>query len=267
MLLTEAYASQRGLSLLPPRPSESSPCAEGHERHPLLGTQPSKVADSHHPLYELPPPPCAALHRTASIAAGDSADGTGKLGRRIRDGVIARGGAGAPLRCAAFMVTLFVLVPTDHSIDEVVAPDDGGREPLGLRTYPSAMDRAHLLSLVRAGRDPSATRWLRGLVLSIVAGSLLGMLTAGILAGAFAMFGGLVGLALGFGAAVGAFLGAFTAAMTGTERARDEVTLLAKSVKKGDVLVQIGPIGRDDPRLAAMRARCDQLDFARAHCD
>jgi hypothetical protein len=165
------------------------------------------------------------------------------------------------------MVTLFVLVPAGHSVLEVLPPD-GLLEPrLEVRSYPRADNRAHLLSLVRAGRDRTATGWRGGLAISIAAGSLLGLTTATILAASFDMFGGLVGLAIGFGSAVGAFLGGFTAAMTGTERARSEVKLLADSVRTGDVLAQLGPFHRDDPRLLAVRLRCDELHFARTQCE
>ncbi len=159
---------------------------------------------------------------------------------------------------------LFVLLPAGRSFDEVLAPPPAERapqRPRQIRSYPPADDRAHLLSLVRAGRDRLATRFARGLVLCIGGGALLGLVTAAILAGSFDMFGGLVGVAAAFGGAVGAFLGGFTAAMTGTESARAEVRELAASVRRGDVLVQVVADAAGRP-FDLMVARCDELGFA-----
>lgn len=138
-------------------------------------------------------------------------------------------------------------------------PDLDGGAQMVVRIYPRADDARHLLSLVRAGRDPVATRRWRGLLASIAGGALLGALTAATLALGFDMLGGQLELALPFGLCVGAFLGAFTAAMTGTEVARDEVRALAAAVRKGDVLVSVaGPPGL----LRALRDRCDAAGLA-----
>ena len=161
------------------------------------------------------------------------------------------------------MAALFVLLPDAAAFDRLCAalpPALGdARAQMVVRAYPRADDARHLLSLVRAGRDPVATRRWRGLLLSIAGGALLGGLTASILALGFDMLGGQLGLALPFGLCVGAFLGGFTAAMTGTEVARDEVRALATSVRRGDVLVSVaGP----PELLRALRDRCDEAGLA-----
>lgn len=163
------------------------------------------------------------------------------------------------------MTTVCALVPHGRSLDEAFAAIDGARP--AVRLYPQATDTAHVLSLVRAGRDRVATRWLRGLAFSVVGGALLGCATATTLALGFEMFGGLVGVAIGFGLAVGAFLGGFTAAMTGTERARDEIRDLASHATNGCVLAQIGPFAPGDERLARLRSRLDELDWPRCNLD
>ena len=68
------------------------------------------------------------------------------------------------------MPTVFVLVPRSRRVDELFDASDAART--SVRLYPPASDRAHLLSLVRAGRDRVATRFLRGLALSIGGGAL-----------------------------------------------------------------------------------------------
>jgi hypothetical protein len=128
---------------------------------------------------------------------------------------------------------VFALLRADWQLDELPTADGAH-----LRRYPRATDRAHLLSLVRDGRDPVATRWLRGTVLATAGGGALGALTMGVLVQGFGMLGGLLDLGVPLGFGIGAFLGAFTAAMTGTQVARDEVRRLAADVVDGDVLLQ-----------------------------
>lgn len=151
---------------------------------------------------------------------------------------------------------LFLLLPHERDLDELLAgmrPELGDRVArLALRRYPRASNRAHLLSLVRDGRDAIATRWIRGTVLAIVAGAMLGTATMGVLTHYFLALGGLLDVALSFGFAVGAFLGGFTAAMTGTQVARDEVRRLADEVRPGDTLLQWS--GDDREALAALAA-------------
>ena len=155
------------------------------------------------------------------------------------------------------MSTLFALLPAGTPLPgELATPPP--------RRYPKADDGAHLLSLVRAGRDRAATRWLPGAVKAVLVGAIIGAITNGVLAGAFAMFGGLVGLAIALGAGVGAFLGGFTAAMTGTEVARDEVRRLAVAVQPGDTLLQWDGVRE---HLVALRAHCERLGFANSLAD
>jgi hypothetical protein len=163
---------------------------------------------------------------------------------------------------------LFVLLPNRCAPDEFLAAIPVvDRSTTPIRVYPIASDRPHFLSLVRDGRDPAATRWLAGTVKCVVGGSALGCATATTLAIGFDMLGGFVGLAVGFGAAVGAFLGGFTAAMTGTERARDELLALIDRATFPCRLLQIGPLPRDDARLPALKARCDEIGAPRCVCD
>lgn len=153
------------------------------------------------------------------------------------------------------MHVLFVLLPVGTAPTTLL---EGVSGELLVRTYPPADSPAHLYSLVRAARDPLATRWRRGLLLAIGIGGALGLLTNGVLAAAFGMFGGLVEIALPLGAGVGAFLGAFTAAMTGTERPKDELRPLLARVQPGQVLLQVAaatPAAR--PALDAVRDRVE----------
>lgn len=140
------------------------------------------------------------------------------------------------------MTTLFVLLPPGAAAADLFAGAGLAERHAGLqlRTYPPASDGSHLLSLVRAGRDRVATRWRRGALWAVGAGAVLGLLTNGVLACAFAMFGGLLEIALPLGLFAGAFLGGFTAAMAGTEVARDELRVLAREVRPGAVLLQVG---------------------------
>jgi hypothetical protein len=138
--------------------------------------------------------------------------------------------------------TLFVLLPESSDLDRILADAPAQLQAmhreLRQRVYPRATDGAHLLSLVRAGRDPVATRWLRGTVLAVAAGAVLGAITNGVLAGVFGMLGGLLEIAIPLGFVLGGFLGGFTAAMTGTEVAIDSVRALSKQVRTGDRLLQ-----------------------------
>ncbi|HEX6810959.1 MAG TPA: hypothetical protein VF384_04975 [Planctomycetota bacterium] len=140
------------------------------------------------------------------------------------------------------MPTLFVLLPEDSDLDRLLADAPATlqalRGSLRSRVYPRATDGPHLLSLVRAGRDPVATRWIGGMVLAVVAGAVIGAVVNGVLAGAFGMFSGLLEIAIPLGFVLGAFLGGFTATMTGTEVAVAAVRHLSQHVRSGDVLVQ-----------------------------
>lgn len=162
------------------------------------------------------------------------------------------------------MRAVFALLPTAADFDALVPGADAMHTALRLRRYPRASDGAHLLSLVRDGRDPIATRWVRGLVLAIAAGGVLGALTMGSLAYFFHMLGGLLGLAVPLGFCIGMFLGGFTAAMTGTQVARDEVKRLADAVQAGDQLVQ----WTGDPgALLAVAERCRAAGLRTAAVD
>ena len=132
------------------------------------------------------------------------------------------------------MSMLFALVPEG----ETTPPNPTG---VPLRRYPRVDGEHHLLGVVRDGRDPHATVWVRGLLLAIGGGAVLGGIVNGTLAYGFDMYGGLTGVATPLGVVVGAFLGAFTAAMTGTQVARPEVRDLARATRSGDVLHQWGP--------------------------
>lgn len=151
-------------------------------------------------------------------------------------------------------VTLFALLPSAASADDLLQAMGVERSRVAVRLYPAADDPRHLLGLVRAGRDPRATRWLRGLLAAMGLGAVLGGSTMAVLAGAAGMFGGLVELALPFGLLVGAFLGGFTAFMAGTESACDEVRALAPHVRRGDVLMQATTT--DAAVLQSLRAAC-----------
>lgn len=159
------------------------------------------------------------------------------------------------------MNALFVLLPAGVHVESLFADAPAellaARAALRLRTYPPATDRAHLLSLVRASRDPVATRWLRGMVAAVAIGAVIGLVTNGILASTLHVFGGLQEIALPLGLFVGGFLGGFTAAMTGTEVARDEVKALAVQVAPGRVLLQAS--AGDGRAIDLLAARCEAL--------
>ena len=112
------------------------------------------------------------------------------------------------------MPVLFVLLPTDAPIDAL--PASAG---VAVRRYPRADDARHLASLVRAGRDPAATRWRRGALRAVLFGAGVGGCVNGLLAGCAGLFAGMLDLAIPLGLGVGAFLGGFTAAMTGMSSA------------------------------------------------
>jgi hypothetical protein len=166
------------------------------------------------------------------------------------------------------MRALFVLLPLPADSERLLADLPQGlaaaRARLVVRCYPPADDERHLWSLVRAGRDPIATRRWRGLGASILLGAVLSTITAAILATAFDMLGGMLQIALPFGLFVGAFLGGFAAAMTGTESACDEVRELAKQVRRGDVLASF--VAGDDLLLEII-ARCAALGIATRRAD
>lgn len=162
-----------------------------------------------------------------------------------------------PARFDACMQVVFVLLPPGSPPDQWLASAPGEAQAalaarhLHQRNYPAADDGPHLLSLLRAGRDPLATRWGRGMVLAAVVGAGLGGIVHGVLSAGFDMLGGLVEIAVPLGLGLGAFLGVFSAAMAGTETARDELRPLAAAVVKGAVLVQVA--GRHLPGLRALR--------------
>jgi hypothetical protein len=166
----------------------------------------------------------------------------------------------------AAVQALFVLLPAADALEPLLAalPDEvrHGVAALAQRRYPRADDARHLRSLVRAGRDPFATRWLRGAAVAVATGAALGGLVNGVLAGAFGLLGGLLEIAIPLGVVLGAFLGAFTAAMTGTEVARDELQPLWPHVRPGSCLVQW--TGDDAEALAALAAHAHQSGLATA---
>ena len=93
------------------------------------------------------------------------------------------------------MRAVFVLLPAAAELDGLLPDAAALLAGLRQRRYPRATDRAHLLSLVRDGRDPVATRWVRGIVLATSAGGVLGALTMGSLTHFFGMLGGLLAIA------------------------------------------------------------------------
>ncbi|MFT7535031.1 MAG: hypothetical protein ACI85K_000982 [Hyphomicrobiaceae bacterium] len=165
------------------------------------------------------------------------------------------------------MSVLFVLLPA--STDSDSSGSGLGAEPafplaspsgVTMRSYPQASDAQHLVSLVRDGRDRGATRWLRGLVLAIAGGAILGATTNAILSIGFGMFSGLSSIAIPLGFAVGAFLGAFTAAMTGTHRVRDDLRPLLHEAQPGDTLLQW--FAPERPVLQSMRTLYSKANIA-----
>jgi hypothetical protein len=153
--------------------------------------------------------------------------------------------------------TLFTLVADPGDVGALVEGFDAGS--LRVRVYARADDPRHLLSLVRSGRDPAATRRLPGLLLAIAGGAILGGTTMTILAVGFDLLAGMVQLALPFGLLVGAFLGGFSAAMTGTESACEEVRALLPHVRAGSVLVSVQ--ADDAAMLRELADRCERNGF------
>lgn len=150
---------------------------------------------------------------------------------------------------------LFVLLPAGDDAAALLAAAGQEAPLLRVRRYPRADDAAHLRSLLRDGRDPLATTWLRGAVRAVAAGAVLGGAVNGVLAGTADMFGGLLDLAIPLGVGCGAFLGCFTAAMTGTHVPRGELAPLWPAVRQGSVLLQCAAADRD--ALVAVRAASD----------
>ena len=129
-----------------------------------------------------------------------------------------------------------------------------------LRRYPQASASNHAFSLVRDGRDRLATRWIRGVVLAMAGGAVLGATINAVLSIGFGMFSGLSSIAIPLGFVLGTFLGAFTAAMTGTHRARQDLQPLLGEVQPGDVLLQWH--ADDRALLQVMRTRCGEACIA-----
>ena len=139
------------------------------------------------------------------------------------------------------MNVLFVLWPEGEDLDEFFAKNPAAQSAAAqttLRRYPRASDQRHIFSLVRDGRDRYATQWLKGLLLAIAAGAVIGATLNGILAIAFDMFGGLASLAIPLGFILGTFLATFTAVMTGTHTARKDLRPLLRQTQPGDTLLQ-----------------------------
>jgi hypothetical protein len=137
---------------------------------------------------------------------------------------------------------LFALLSEGQELNQLLATDPealAALEQATVRRYPRASDQRHAFSLVRDGRDRYATRWLKGLLLAMLGGAIVGATLNGILAISFDMFGGLASIAIPLGFALGTFLGAFTAAMTGTHQARAELRPLLSQTQPGDTLVQL----------------------------
>ncbi len=159
-----------------------------------------------------------------------------------------------------------MLLPAGQSLDELLAtvPVSCTARLLGstFRRYPRTTDALHLKSLVRAGRDPLATRWLRGAALAVTLGAGLGALVNGLLAGCFGMLGGMLEIAIPLGFGLGAFLGGFTAAMTGTEVPRAELSPLWPCVRNGDTLLQWSTNDRDALAALATHATTRALPTA-----
>ncbi len=161
------------------------------------------------------------------------------------------------------MSVLFALLPQGKVLDELLGENPAvlaAANAAALRRYPQASDSRHAFSLVRDGRDRSATRWIRGVVLAVAGGAALGAAVNAVLSIGFGMFSGLSSIAIPLGFALGAFLGAFTAAMTGTHCARHDLRPLLREVQSGDVLLQWQ--ASDRSVLQAIRSRCEQASVA-----
>lgn len=165
------------------------------------------------------------------------------------------------------MNALFVLVPAERSVDELLAQNPAalvrGTE-LAMRRYPRADSPEHLQSLVRAAADPAATSAWRGLATAVLCGAVLGATVNGILTAGFGMLGGLLEIGVPLGLGVGAFLGGFTAAMTGTNRPRDELRPLLLQATPGSTLLQWRHV--DPAPLRAMAAAAERAGLAHRLC-
>lgn len=166
------------------------------------------------------------------------------------------------------MSVLFALLSQGKDLDELLGENPAvlaAASDAALRRYPQASDSRHALSLVRDGRDRFATRWIRGVVLAVAGGAVLGATVNAVLSIGFGMFSGLSSIAIPLGFALGAFLGAFTAAMTGTHRARQDLLPLLGEIQSGDVLLQWQ--ASDRSVLQAIRSHCDEANVACALLD
>ncbi|MFT4511347.1 MAG: hypothetical protein ACI89X_000479 [Planctomycetota bacterium] len=166
------------------------------------------------------------------------------------------------------MSVLFVLLPQGRDLDELLGEGPGvlaAASEATLRRYPQASDSKHAFSLVRDGRDRFATRWIRGVVLAMAGGAVLGAVVNAVLSIGFGMFSGLSSIAIPLGFVLGAFLGAFTAAMTGTHCARQDLLPLLGEVQAGDVLLQWH--ASDRSVLQVMRSHCGEANITCALLD
>tara|TARA_R110002096_G_scaffold5514_13_gene25826 strand:+ start:831 stop:1331 length:501 start_codon:yes stop_codon:yes gene_type:complete len=155
------------------------------------------------------------------------------------------------------MSVLFALLPASLEVRDLLGEDPAvfaAASEATLRRYPQASDPKHALSLVRDGRDAHATRWIRGVMLAMAGGAVLGAAINAVLSLGFGMFSGLSSIAIPLGFVLGAFLGAFTAAMTGTHRARQDLRHLLSQVQPGEVLLQWS--AKDRVVLQVLRAHC-----------
>jgi hypothetical protein len=160
------------------------------------------------------------------------------------------------------MSALFALLPAGQELDALLGADQAFLAAAGhttLRRYPRASDQQHAVSLVRDGGDRHATRWLRGFVLAMAGGAVLGAIVNGVLSLAFDLFSGQSAIAIPLGFGLGMFLGAFTAAMTGTHVPRSDLLPLLRQVRPGDVLLQWH--AGDGAVLQTMRTRCELHDM------
>lgn len=154
------------------------------------------------------------------------------------------------------MSALFVLLRDGADHGELLALLEAAGSEVTVRRYPRASDARHLFSLVRDGRDRHATRWLRGLLLAMIGGAVIGGIVNGVLAVGFDMFGGMASIAVPLGLLLGTFLGAFTALMTGTHVAREGLRPLLQQAKAGDILLQV--VANDRVALSPLAGCCER---------